>query len=81
MASGKCTLYKQDTKNSPVDNVCCIFEDNCIFCGEFQYFIPIIPAYSCNCNDKIWGAEGRGPTYGAEGREKQIPEKWATRKS
>ena len=32
---GKCTLYKQETKNSSVDNVRCIFEDNYIFCGEF----------------------------------------------
>ena len=30
---GKCTLYKQDTKNSSVDNACCTFEIH--FCGEF----------------------------------------------
>ena len=28
----KCTLYKQDTKNSSVYNVCCIFEDKLHFC-------------------------------------------------
>ena len=28
---GKYILYKQDTKNSSADNVCCIFADNYIF--------------------------------------------------
>ena len=32
---GKCALYKQHTKNSYVDNVCCIFEDNYIFVENF----------------------------------------------
>ena len=29
-------LYKQDTKNSSIDNICFIFEDNYIFMGNFN---------------------------------------------
>ena len=33
---GKCIMYKQDKKNSSVDDVYCIFEDNYIFMGNLD---------------------------------------------
>ena len=36
MARWEMYLVKQDTKNSSVDNVCCIFEDNYIFVDNFN---------------------------------------------
>ena len=72
----KCILYKQDTKNSFLDNVCCIFEDNYILWIIFVFH----PGYTSLILEtvliKFGGPRGRGPTYRVEGRR---PRKTITR--
>ena len=59
-------MYKQDTENSFVDNVCCIFEDNYIL-----WIILIFhPGYTSLILETVLIKLGG---RGAEGREKQIP--------
>ena len=66
---GKCTLYKQDTKNSSVDNVCCIF----FKVTTFLWIILILhPSHTSLFLETVIMKFG-GPR--AEGREKQIPNK------
>ena len=50
---GKCTLYKQDTKNSSTDNICFIFEDKYIFMGNFNISSRLYQPNSWNCNNEI----------------------------
>ena len=40
-----------------------VFLKTTAFLWRVSYLIPVIPAYSLklNCNDKIYGTEGRGP--------------------
>ena len=56
---GKCTMYKQDTKNSSVYNVSCIFEDNYIFVDNFNISARSYQPIPWNCNNKTYVAEGR----------------------
>ena len=63
---GKCILHKQDTKNSSLDNVCCIFEDNYIFVNNFHTSCPSYQPIPLKCNNKFYGFQepwdrGRGP--------------------
>ena len=68
-------MYKQDTKNFSVNNVCGIFEDNYIFVENFNTsshsYQPILE----NVTIKFVGqrVEDRHMGPRAEGREKQIP--------
>ena len=68
-------MYKQDTKNSFVDNICYIFKDNCIL----QIILIFRPSYTSLILEtvliKFGGlrAEDRHIRPKAEGREIQIP--------
>ena len=64
MLGGKCTLHKQDPKNSSVYDVYCNFEDNYIFLDNFNTSSRSYQHTFWNCNDKIYGVGGsrdRGP--------------------
>ena len=50
-------MHKQDKKNSSVDDVYCIFEDNYIFMGNLDILSRLYQPNPWNCNDNIWGAE------------------------
>ena len=55
----KCTLNKQDTKNSSVDNVCCIFEDNYIFVDYFNTPFGHTSLFIETVTTKFMGPGGR----------------------
>ena len=62
-------------EKSSVDNVCCVF----LKITTFLWVILIIyPGYTSlfleTVTIKIGGPRDRGPTYGPEGRKKQIPD-------
>ena len=64
MLGGKCTLHKQDPKNSSVYDVYCNFEDNYIFLDNFNTSSRSYQHTFWNCNDKIYGvgaSRDRGP--------------------
>ena len=69
MARWKCTLYKQDKKNSSADNMCSIFEDSYVL-----WIILILhPGHSSLFLETVTIKFGSPRARRAEGREKQIP--------
>ena len=53
-------MYKQDTKNPSVDNVCLFFENNYIFVDNFNTSSQSYQSITGNCTDKRFFARSEG---------------------